>query len=261
MSRDDGVVAGQPCWVELAAGDPGEAAGFYGELFGWRLEFEEHMGYGRFLHEGRRAAGLWPEATSGAAANWTVYFIVEDVEASADLVREAGGQVVVEPRSLNGHGMLAGCLDPEDVFFMLWKPEDWGCTEVSGRAGYWSWTELFTRDPARAEEFYPRVFGWGRSREGDRVRWTLGGRVIAGMVPIPPDVPAETLSAWLVHIAVTDVREAADRAEALGAVRIKESRDPAYGLAITLADPQDAQFVLIPEPPPELTGRFPLAVR
>ncbi|WP_170201525.1 VOC family protein [Actinocorallia herbida] len=261
MPRDDGVVPGQPCWVELAAGDPGEAASFYGELFGWRMEYEEFEGYGRFMHEGKSAAGLWPEATSGAAANWTVYFTVEDVRTSADLVREAGGQIVVEPRSLNGHGTLAGCLDPEDVFFMLWKPEDWGCTQAAGRPGYWSWTELLTRDPERAQGFYPRVFGWGRVRESDRVHWTVGGRVVASMKPIPPETGAETLSAWLVHFAVADVREAADRAEALGAVRIKELDDPLYGLAITLADPQDAQFVLIPVPPPETAGRFPIAAR
>ncbi|GAA2736079.1 VOC family protein [Actinocorallia aurantiaca] len=261
MPRHDVPPPGTPCWVELSSGDPGEAARFYGALFGWRLEHEEYEGYGRFLLDGKIAAGLWPEETSGAAASWTVYFTVEDVEASVDLVRDAGGQVVVEPRELDGQGTLAGCLDPEGVFFMLWKSANWGCTELLGRPGCWGWTELFTRDPERAEDFYPRVFGWGRSREGDRVRWTAEGQIVGGMLPLSPEAPAEALSAWVVHFAATDVWEAAERAEAMGAVRIKQLHDPIYGPAIILTDPQHAHFVLIPAPPKEARGRFPLIFR
>jgi len=247
--------------VELSSADPGESARFYSALFDWRLEYEHFQSYGRFLREGKTAAGLWPEEASDTAANWTVYFTVEDVEASAGLVQDAGGQVVVEPRELDEQGMLAGCLDPEGAFFMLWKPRKWGCTELLGRPGTWGWTELFTREPRRAEAFYPLVFGWGRSREGERIRWTAEGQVVGGMLPVPRGSSPYFRPAWLVHFAVADVPAVVERAETMGAVRVQELHDPLYGTAVILADPQQAQFALIPVPPQETRGRFPLVFR
>ena len=38
MSERDGYAAGVPCWVATVHGDPGEAVGFYSELFGWQAE-------------------------------------------------------------------------------------------------------------------------------------------------------------------------------------------------------------------------------
>ncbi|ROO88682.1 hypothetical protein EDD29_6356 [Actinocorallia herbida] len=223
---------------------------FYGALFEWRLEYDEKTGYGRFLRGGATVAGLWPEPTSAGAAGWTVLFHVEDAEATAGLVRDAGGHVVVEPRAVDVLGTLAGCLDPEGVFFMLWQPGTEGCVELTGVPGTWAWTELFTRDLEGAEAFYSRVFGWGRLREGPRVRWTAGDRVVAGMRTIRPEIPPEALAAWLPHFAVTDVQATVDRALALGAVYVAEYEDAIYGRAVSISDPQDGQFVLIAPPSP-----------
>ena len=63
------------------------------------------------------------------------------------------------------------------------------------------------------------------------------------------------------HFAATGVWEAVERAEAMGAVRIKQFHDPIHGPAVILTDPQHAQFVLIPAPPQETRGRFPLIFR
>lgn len=261
MPRRDALPPGTPCWVELSSADPGESARFYSALFDWRLEYEHYQSYGRFLREGKIAAGLWPEEASDTTANWTVYFTVEDVGASARLVQDAGGKVVVDPRKLDEQGELAGCLDPEGVFFMLWKPRNWGCTELLGRPGTWGWTELLTRDPGRAESFYPQVFGWGRSREGRRIRWTAEGQIVSGMRPLPPGLPSGFRPSWLICFTVADVPSVAERAETMGAVRVHELDDPVYGTSIVLADPQKAQFALIPVPPPEVKGRFPLVFR
>ncbi|MDX6739171.1 VOC family protein [Actinocorallia sp. A-T 12471] len=257
MPPSDGEPGGAPCWIELSAQEPAEALRFYGELFEWRLEYDEVNGYGNFLRGGETAAGLWPEGASGGAASWTVFFAVEDVAATVGLVRDAGGHVVVEPTAVEDYGILAGCLDTEGVFFMLWQKGERGCVELYGQPGSWAWTELFTRDTAGATAFYPRVLGWGQAREGDRVRWTVGGRVVAGMLPIRPEIPPEALSAWLAHFAVPDVAAAAAFAEELGASRIASFEDPTYGPGVALADPQGAQFVLIPTPSATARTRFP----
>ncbi|GAB2864809.1 VOC family protein [Actinocorallia aurea] len=248
MGRGEGVRAGTPCWLELTARDPQEAVHFYGALFEWRLEYDEASGYGTFFRGGASVAGLWPEPTSGAAADWTVSFAIEDVAAATARVRDGGGQIVVEPRPIEDYGVLAGCLDPEGVFFTLWQPGTRGCAELTGRSNTWAWTALFTRAPEQAEAFYLRVFGWGRARESLGVRWTAGGAAVAAMIPIGPNIPKEALADWLPHFGVADVQETTDRALALGGIFVAEYEDPVYGRAVSVTDPQDAQFVLIRTP-------------
>ncbi|ROO86674.1 hypothetical protein EDD29_4251 [Actinocorallia herbida] len=216
---------------------------FYGELFGWEI-VPLREGYLRFTLDGAAVAGVWPEPASSGAAGWTVYFTVEDIRALTLLVEEAGGRVVMEPTELEDYGVLGGYLDPEGVHFMGWQPRSKAGAEVVAEDRTWAWTELFTRDMEAAESFYPRVFGWGRARQGLRVRWITEGRPVASMLPITPEVPDEALATWLVHFCVPDVEAAARRAEELGAHRIATYTDPLYGLGVSLTDPQNATFLL-----------------
>ncbi|WP_148086055.1 VOC family protein [Actinocorallia herbida] len=247
---------GSPCWVELSAEDIDEAARFYRGLFGWEVSRLE-SGYPVFTLEGEAVAGIWPEPVSGGSASWTVYFAVEDIRSLNSLVEDAGGKVVLEPVPLEDHGVLGGYIDRERVHFMGWEPHGRYGAEVSGRDCTWGWTELVTRDVEGAKDFYPRVFGWGRVGEGDQTLWTVEGRPVASMAPIPPDVPGEGLSAWIVQFAVPDLMEWARRAEDLGAHRIVEFDDPVHGPAVALTGTQNAIFVLIPTSSLETRRRTP----
>lgn len=240
--------------MELTTQDIGDAVRFYGGLFGWEV-VPLKEGYLRFMLDGAAVAGIWPEPASGGAAAWTVYITVEDIRALTLLVEEAGGRVVLEPAELEDYGVLGGYLDREGVHFMGWEPRAQSGADVVEEDCTWAWTELFTRDPESAVAFYPRVFGWGRAREGERLRWIADGRPVAGMAPIPPEIPGEAVAAWRAHFSVSDVEASARRAEELGARRIAAFVDPVYGPGVALTDPQDALFLLIPTPTATAYGR------
>ncbi|GAB2857409.1 VOC family protein [Actinocorallia aurea] len=236
---------GAPCWVELSAQDIDGAEWFYGSLFGWEVH-RLPAGFPVFTLDGAPVGGLWPEPISAGAASWAVYFSVEDIGSTSALVEDAGGRVVIEPWPLEDYGVLAGYLDREHVHFMAWEPRTRHGARVSGESFTWAWPELVTRDMDAATSFYPRVFGWGRTREGEQTRWTVEGQPVAGLYPVPPEAPDEVVSSWVVHFAVPDLARWSRRAEDLGAQRLVDVDDPVFGPSTAFADPQDAVFVLVP---------------
>lgn len=95
--------------------DPDAAAGFFGELFGWRIEQGN-------LAEGRHIASIAPPGGihGGRPPGYTLYFRVDDLQAAADRVRELGGEVLEVAEYESGGN--ASCRDPQGVPFELWKP-------------------------------------------------------------------------------------------------------------------------------------------
>lgn len=116
---------GALCWNELGTRDPEGAEAFYGEVFGWtakehamqRAEGEEGPEtYVEFLRAGDERSiagmmditGMLPEQVP---AHWLVYFGVEDADAAAAKVREAGGEVRFGPVTIEA-GRFAVVSEP-----------------------------------------------------------------------------------------------------------------------------------------------------
>jgi predicted enzyme related to lactoylglutathione lyase len=113
----------------LSTPDPERAEAFYGTVFGWEPET---------FGEGEGAVTLWrlpgyfggePEqpvprdvvavmAPAQDAAQWSVDFWVDDVEATADRAAELGGRVVAPP-SDTGVGVTAVLADPQGAVFSV----------------------------------------------------------------------------------------------------------------------------------------------
>ena len=54
--------------------------------------------------------------------HWAVYFMVDDTDATAELVRASGGQVVTEPFDIPGVGRTAVFHDPHGGSFQTLQP-------------------------------------------------------------------------------------------------------------------------------------------
>lgn len=93
-------------WNQLATPDLEQAAKFYGDVFGWRLEASEGAptGYSMWHVEGQR----WPEGMAGAMPlgaqmpegtppHWMVFLGIENADAAAETVKANGGRVLLEP--------------------------------------------------------------------------------------------------------------------------------------------------------------------
>ncbi|MGD9531650.1 VOC family protein [Pseudonocardia sp.] len=109
------------------------------------------------------------------------------------------------------------------------------------------WFDLFTRDPARAEEFYGAVLGWTAdpaiTEFGGYVNFRSGDTIVAGM--LSHDGTADHPDGWTVYFATTDAKATADTAVAAGATVADEPMQVGdLGTFAVLVDPAGAPFGL-----------------
>lgn len=246
-------------WVDLNTTDVESARTFYTAVLGWSYQTSTaDVGtYHIALVGGHDAAGLMAAAPgSQAPAMWTIFVRVASAEETMAAVANAGGTVLVPPFDIPGGARVGVAADPRGATFavMAGGPEP-GPGEPPLRrpeAGAVAWCEVLTRDPAAAISFYDAVFGWQPRLDAASGYTTLvrGDHEVGGILTMPPEIPAQAPSHWLVYFTVDDVRAAAARADAAGGAVL---RAPATGGPISfavLADPQGAVFGVMSRPHP-----------
>src|SRR3954471_5217170 len=116
MPERDGYIPGVPCWIDTSQPDPEAAVDFYRGLFGW--EFEDVMppdAPGKYFIGRIRGGDVAAVGSQGEGAPpqavWNTYIWVDSADEAAAKVREAGGQVVLEPFDVMDAGRMAVCTD------------------------------------------------------------------------------------------------------------------------------------------------------
>ena len=107
-------------WNELLTDDTASAGAFYSQVFGWKTEVTE-MPNGPYTSfwadgnvEGNAAAGMMGKSEEMQFPNsWSVYFTVDDVDATLSLVKDNGGQVLMQPMDVPEVGRFAVVQDPQ----------------------------------------------------------------------------------------------------------------------------------------------------
>jgi uncharacterized protein len=253
MSERTSYEPGTPCWVDLSTPDIEAAAGFYGELFGWEIpelpNSAEMGGYRRAKKNGRDVAGVYPLMEEGQHPAWASYVSVSDAEATAAAIGENGGSTIVEPMDI-GMGHMAVFTDPSGAFFGIWQPGTFAGAELVNETGALGWNELETRDPARAQEFYGAVFGWGfeEPRSGpmeDYKVLTLGDSPVGGIANIAGRVPDEIPDHWMTYFWVEDADAAVEQVKAGGGEVQIGPMDIPVGRFAMVADPFGAGFAVM----------------
>ena len=139
----DAYLPGVPCWVDTAQLDPAAAAGFYGDLFGWRFADRVPAGspvrylVGRLDEHDVAGIGSDPAAVP-ATPTWDTYVSVASADEAAARVREAGGAVLAPPFDVLDDGRMAVCADPAGAPFRLWEPRGFAGAQVANEAGTWN---------------------------------------------------------------------------------------------------------------------------
>lgn len=235
---------GVPSWVDLASPDREASLRFYEELFGWDAHDQgEHMGhYTMMRKEGRLVAGI-SNAQQPGPPQWAVYVNVDDADAVANAVTEAGGTVVFGPMDVMDEGRMVVFRDTTGALCAGWQPAHHKGAELVNEGGAFCWNELSTSDLAASKDFYGRVFGWSWGGVPEYAEAQAGGRAVAGVAPLR--TPSDAADSWLVYFGADDVDAAARRAAELGARVLVEPTDiPGTGRFSVLADPQGAAFAL-----------------
>jgi predicted enzyme related to lactoylglutathione lyase len=273
MPERDGYIPGVPCWVDSQVPEPSAVLPFYSGLFGW--EFDNAMppdsGGAYFIATLRDA----PVAAVGALpdgalplARWNTYVAVASADESAGKVRDAGGDLLMEPFDVMDAGRMAMAADPEGAVFAVWEARRHFGAQVVNEHGALNFNSLSTRDPERAEEFYGAVFGWRILPLSSGPMWSLPGYgdhleektpglregmaqmgapegfvdVVAQLAPIAPD-DSGTLSHWNVTFGVDDASAVAEQATELGGKVLAGPFDAPWTRVTVIEDPQGAMFV------------------
>jgi len=122
---------------EIHAKDQDAAQKFYTEVFGWEIkDMGAEMGNYRLITTGKDAPDAkWPGINggmnprqgdlpaAGAPVNAFVCTIsVEDIDASIEKVKKAGGSIALDKMDVPTVGSLAYCKDPEGNLFGMLQP-------------------------------------------------------------------------------------------------------------------------------------------
>jgi uncharacterized protein len=248
MPEFNGYPAGTPSWVDIGTPDVEAAKAFYGQLFGWEFvdQGPNAGGYHMCNLRGKPVAGLGPAQDPGPP-HWTTYVAVDDTDTAVKAVESAGGTVLAT-MDIPEAGRMAVCTDSTGVAFSVWQAGQHGGVAIANEAGAFSWSELNTRDTAKAIPFYESVFGWKAETMTEPMPYTqlmLDGKSIAGMMDVTGRVPDEVPAHWLVYFGTDNCDGAVETTEkAGGALRVGPVDIPDMGRFAVLNDPQGAVFAV-----------------
>jgi predicted enzyme related to lactoylglutathione lyase len=255
-----GFAEGAPCWAVAMLPDVAAGKRFYGELLGW--SFGE-AGPGGEAHttatlNGKAVAGMVAKPDGRMPTDWNVHLGTSDIAAAAGRIREAGGQVIMDPFPLGEAGHTAVAADPGGAVFQLWQPGTMSGFEATGEPGTYAWAEVYTRpaDKEAVDSFYARVFGFeggdlSETLGEDFLMWTPRGEpadpahAVGGRALIAAGAPENLPAHFLLYFAVSDCDEAVRTTGRLGGRTVLEPTTTPFGRYAVLVDNQGAYFAVI----------------
>lgn len=110
-------------WHELVTTDYKAAFDFYRPLFQWEKTGEFDMGemgmYVMFGQRGQTYGGMFNRVPDMPPPSWLSYICVDDVDAAAIGIKQAGGTVILGPMEVPGGDRIVQGLDPQGAWFAL----------------------------------------------------------------------------------------------------------------------------------------------
>jgi hypothetical protein len=275
MAERDGYIPGVPCWIDTSQPDPDAALKFYEGLFGWACEdvMPADSPSGKYFMARLRGGDVAAISSVGEGAppvaTWNTYIWVDSADETAAKVRDAGGNVLMDPFDVLEAGRMAGFVDPEGAVLFVWEANQHKGARVVNEHGALNFNNLETRDVATATAFYGAVFGWRTlSLDGGFQAWTLPGYgdylergnpglrrgmeemgvtsefadVVATVSPIT-EGQSDVAARWSVTFAVDDADASAQKAAELGGTVLAGPFDAPWVRMAVIADPQGATFI------------------
>jgi uncharacterized protein len=241
-------------WVDCASTDAEAGKQFYTALMGWDTE-DMPMGDGTFYTffnlEGGPVAAINPIPPAlqaqGMPSVWNSYITVDDVDAMVEKVNDLGGTVMVGPMDIFESGRMLTVQDPTGAVVSLWQPKDHIGARFVNTPGAFTWNELYTRDVAKASDFYSQLLGWEIEKMDGQDYWLgkINGRMNCGIMALTEefgDMPPN----WSVYLSVADIEAATKKAEELGGqVHMALCEAGQVGRFSVIGDPAGATVTLI----------------
>ncbi|HEY7525173.1 MAG TPA: VOC family protein [Candidatus Limnocylindrales bacterium] len=251
MAQAASAIQNRPAWVDLATSDPAAARTFYSTVLGWQIEVNPDPQYGGYALArvgGQDAAGIGGTQSPDQPTAWSFYVGSDDLGATAERVKAAGGAVIAEPFAVGDQGRMAVFRDPTGAVISAWEPARMGGFQTEGPNAF-GWAELNARGVDKALPFYREVFGWTAkttpSEPQPYTEFQLDGTSVAGALEMSPELPGGIPSYWMVYFTVDDVDRANRVALDAGGRQVVVPQDFPGGRFSIVSDPQGAMFGLL----------------
>jgi predicted enzyme related to lactoylglutathione lyase len=243
MSYDNGRFV----WFELVTDQADRAKAFYAEVLGWQhgeMEMPGGMKYPLITAGGVPLGGYAPPPAD-LPPHWVSYVSVDDVDAAAKRVVEAGGKTLMDAFDAPGVGRMQPVADPEGAAFFLFHADNGDSNAAQGQ-GAFHWNELMCEDPEAAAAFYAKVVGYSADTmempQGPYRILKNGENMRGGIMKLPVDAPAH----WLQYFQVDDCDAAVARAKSNGGEVLGEIMEvEGVGRFAHIRDPLGAHVGLI----------------
>lgn len=223
-------------WHEFRSRDVEAAKKFYCGLFGWTVKGHDmgHMTY-HLIHAGDKQIGGFYQFEPGneAPTHWEGMVSVPNVDAAAEAVKKAGGQILVGPFDIPNVGRYACALDPQRANVGLFHGLKGDPATNMPEIGEFCWDVLVTNDLEGAGTFYNQVIGWNKVDMGGDHLFKMGDLMEASLMKAPEGTPSH----WMPVVAVANLDAAQKKAVELGAKVLIEKQDNDYGSFSVIADP------------------------
>jgi predicted enzyme related to lactoylglutathione lyase len=251
--------SGDFVWHELRTTNAKAAADFYTYVIGWQAKSSGDPGgipYILFSVGDLGTAGLMqltPDMLAdGMRPGWLGFVGVDDVDAYAKRVEQAGGKLHCRPQDIPGIGRFVSVEDPQGAAFLLFKGSlDYAPPRPpAGSPGTVGWNELSANDGQSAWPFYSEIFGWAEDSTMDmgpmgtyRI-FNNGGNPIGAVMS--RDLSKSPMPFWLYYFNVEDIDAAAARIrEKSGEILMGPHEVPGDLWIVLGHDPQGAMFSIV----------------
>jgi predicted enzyme related to lactoylglutathione lyase len=243
---------GTPCWADAMCRDVEGAKSFYGDVLGWTFgeASSEYGNYTQAYADGKAVAAVVPPMPGQEGqSQWCLYFASPDAAATAEKIRENGGEVLMEPMQVGDFGTMCLAREPSGAVFGVWQGGTHEGFEATAVPGAYCWAEVFTREPEQADTFFSAVFPYTAKQIDDASvdfrMFNLAENTVLGRMTMTDDFPPEVPSYINVYFTVGDCDEAVAKATKLGAILRFGPMSSPFGRFAALSDPQGANFSVI----------------
>ncbi len=179
---------------------------------------------------------------------WMTYLATADADATADKIKGASGQLVMEPMDVMDAGRMAVAMDPAGAVFGVWQARAFPGAQIVNEPGAMVWNEQLSHDLEASKAFYAAVFGYEYGDMTDRVSYAtfkVDGKDVGGIGGYHSGLPADTPATWRVYFSAADTDATTARAQANGGSVVWEPKDHPSGRLSTVTDDQGALFSIL----------------
>lgn len=128
MSDGKKPEVGSIMWTDLTVENADEVRDFYSQVVGWKPAPLDMGGYSDYMmnapESGASVAGVCHARglNAGLPSQWLIYITVEDLDKSATLCEELGGEILVAPKGMGSYGRYCVIRDPGGAVAALFEP-------------------------------------------------------------------------------------------------------------------------------------------